>query len=73
MLYVVRQAKHLMSQKKQRDRDVAELRSGHTDLILDPLVKLMPASHYDYWCVFLGFRFNLSCCGGHELWREICI
>jgi len=25
--------------------------SGHTDLILDPLVKLLPAAHYDYWCV----------------------
>ena len=30
------------------------LRSGHTDLILDPLVKLLPAAHYDYWCVLLG-------------------
>jgi len=25
--------------------------SGHTDLILDPLVKLLPAAHYDYRCV----------------------
>mmetsp|Transcript_29295 Transcript_29295/g.65979 ORF Transcript_29295/g.65979 Transcript_29295/m.65979 type:complete len:447 (-) Transcript_29295:319-1659(-) len=27
--------------------------SGHTDLLLDPLVKhIMPAAYYDYWCVF---------------------
>ena len=37
------------------------LRSGHTDLILDPLVKLLPAAHYDYWCVLLGQAKQTSC------------
>lgn len=27
------------------------LRSGHADLILDPLAKLVPSWHYDYWAV----------------------
>ncbi|CAK9002127.1 unnamed protein product [Durusdinium trenchii] len=26
--------------------------SGLGDAVLDPLVKLVPAAHYDYWCVF---------------------
>ena len=29
-------------------------RSGFGDIVLDPLVKVVPAAHYDYWCVPLG-------------------
>jgi len=31
--------------------------SGHADMILDPLAKLVPSWHYDYWCVFAVLWF----------------